>query len=214
MGRRYLALPLVLFVCALLLLAALTAGGAIPSSLAAPLVAAVLAAMLTGGLSLWGIWMNTRYQIERDRIQRLREAYAQLLRAGDKIIEATREVAAYPTGRPFPEPGHTFTVRPLYSPPTQLDLERAKHDPFQVETSVLSQALDLHAEAEATIYLEVGSDSAVLERWTELGSAYDAWRGGLSTTGEDTDALRAKISGALDAMREAAHRELRRLTTG
>jgi hypothetical protein len=213
MSRRYLALPLVLFLCALLLLAALTAGGAIPSTLATPLVAAVLAAMLTGGLSLWGIWMNTRYQIGRDRIERLREAYAQLLRAGDKIVEATREVSAYPMGRPFPGPA-SFTFRELNAPPTQLDIERAKHDPFQVETSVVSQALDLHAEAEATIYLEVGSDSPVLERWTDLVAAYDTWRRSLSDTGEDVDALRGKIPEALDSMREAAHRELRRLTTG
>jgi len=213
MGRRYLALPLVLFLCALLLLATLTLGGAIPSSLATPLVAAVLAAMLTGGLSLWGIWMNTRYQIERDRIERLRAAYAQLLRAGDKIIEATHEVTAYPTGRPFPGPA-TFTVRELHAPPTQFEIERAKHDPYQVEVSVLSHALDLHAEAEATIYLEVGSDSPVLARWTELVDAYDTWRRSLSKTDEDVNALRARISEALGSMREAAHRELRRLTTG
>ncbi len=213
MGRRYLALPLVLFLCALLLLAALTAGGAIPSSLATPLVAAVLAATLTGGLSLWGIWMNTRYQIERDRIERLREAYAQMLRAGDKIVEATNELAAYPGGRPFPEPPQ-LTLGHLHGPPTQLDIERAKHDPYQVETSLVSQALDLHAEAEATIYLEVGSGSAVLECWTELVVVYDKWRRTLSTTGEDVDALRARIPEALSSMREAAHRELRRLTTG
>ena len=79
---------------------------------------------------------------------------------------------------------------------------------------MVSQAVDLHAEAEATIYLEVGSDSPVLERWTDLVAAYDTWRRSLSDTGEDVDALRGKIPEALDSMREAAHRELRRLTTG
>jgi hypothetical protein len=214
MGRRYLALPLVLFLCALLLLAALTAGGAIPSSLATPLVAAVLAAMLTGGLSLWGIWMNTRYQIERERTERLREAYAQLLRAGDKIVEATNELSAYPAGRPFPEPRYVISPSHVHGPPTQLDIDRAKHDPFYVETAAVSQALDLHAEAEATIYLEVGSGSPVLERWTELVDAYETWRRALLTTGEDVDALRARIPETLNALREAAHRELRRLITG
>lgn len=104
MGRRVLVLPLAILLSLALLLAALTAAGGIPISIATPVISGVIAAMLTGGLALLGIWMNIRYQIDRDRIERLRVAYAELLRAGDKVFEALLEVTNFPTGRPFLEP--------------------------------------------------------------------------------------------------------------
>ena len=213
MGRRLLVLPLSLLVSVLVLLAALTAAGGIPISVAIPLISGVVAALLTGGLALTGIWMNVRYQIERDRIERLRQAYVQILRAGDAILEAVKEVSAYPRGRPFPEPPGVVVSGSVFGPPSQLDIERARHDPWQVEDALIRRALDLAADAEATIYLEVGSENTVLETWRYLQIAHDKWREAVSDSDQSSeqDALRKKVSVVFELLRENAHRALKQL---
>lgn len=213
-NRRILALPLGALGALLLLLAAFTAVGGIPQPIATPLISGVVAAMLTGGLALLGIWMNIRYQIDRDRIERLRVAYAQLLRAGDKIFEALLEVTNFPSGRPFPEPAQLVIGGAFGGPPTQLDIERAKYDPFHIETSLVSDALDLRAQAEATIYLDEGTESRVLYASSQLAQAYDEWRRALadkSVAPERREELRLEIPTALIELRDVAHKELKRL---
>jgi hypothetical protein len=212
-NRRVLALPLGVLGALVLLLAALTAVGGIPQSIATPLIAGVVAAMLTGGLALLGIWMNIRYQIDRDRIERLRVAYAQLLRAGDKVFEALLEVSNFPNGHPFPEPAQ-LVINAAWGPPSQLDIERAKHNPFHIESSLVSEALDLRAQAEATIYLDEGDESRVLYASTQLTQAYDRWRHSLtdeSVIPERRHELRLEVPTALVELREVAHKELKRL---
>jgi hypothetical protein len=178
-------------------------------------ISGVVAAMLTGGLALLGIWMNIRYQIDRDRIERLRVAYAQLLRAGDKVFEALLEVSNFPNGRPFPEPAQ-FVISTSYGPPTQVDMDRAKHNPFRVETALLSEALDLRAQAEATIYLDEGDESQVLYASTQLAQAYDEWRNSVMDEAMDPEKrgdLRRAVPVALVNLRDVAHKELKRLAS-
>jgi hypothetical protein len=214
MSRRVLALPLAVLVAILLLLAALTTTGGIPQTLAVPLISGVVAAMLTGGLALLGIWINIRYQIDRDRLERLRVAYSQLLRASDKVFEAMLEVTNFPNGRPFPEPGG-ISISPAFRPPTQLDIERAKHDPFQIESALLSQALDLRAQAEATIYLDEGDASRVLYESSRLAQCYDEWRNSVrdeKVTPDEQERLRLEVPVQLIQLRDVAHAELKRLS--
>lgn len=156
MGRRYLALPLAVLLAVLALLAALTAAGGIPVSIATPLISAVVAAVLTGGLGLLGIWMTIRYQIERDRLDRLRDSYAKLLRAGVHITEAVNEVTEFPQGRPYPA-ATTNTFMSSVSAAEQDARDRARYDPMHAETAIVDRAFDLFAEAESTIFLEEGA---------------------------------------------------------
>src|SRR6266851_9603096 len=164
MGRRYLALPLGILLAVLALLAALTAAGGIPVSIATPLISAVVAAVLTGGLGLLGIWMTIRYQVEHDRLERLRDGYAKLLRAGVHINEAVNEVTEFPQGRPYPAVAQDPFLSSV-SAREQDARDRARYDPMHVETAIVDRAFDLFADAESTIFLEEGPASPVLEAW-------------------------------------------------
>jgi hypothetical protein len=215
-GRRYLALPLGILLAVLALLAALTAAGGIPVSIATPLISAVVAAVLTGGLGLLGIWMSIRYQIEHDRLDRLRDGYAKLLRAGVHIGEAITEVIEYPQGRPYP--AVPIQAVSTVSAREEDARERARYDPMHVETAIVNRAFDLFAEAESAIFLEEGPDSPVLEAWATVADAYNKFRVIASEVGLADDAAvlsrRQELLAALDKLRLAAHVDLRKLATG
>lgn len=99
--------------------------------------------------------------------------------------------------------------------PTQLDIDRANYNPFHVESSLLAAALDLRAQAEASIYLDEGDESRVLYASTQLAQAYDEWRSSLNdetVNVEKREELRLEVPVALVNLRDVTHQELRRLT--
>jgi hypothetical protein len=208
MGRRVLVLPLAILLSLALLLAALTAAGGIPTSIATPVISGVVAAMLTGGLALLGIWMNVRYQIDRDRVTLLRDSYAKLLRASVKVRETHSEMLLFPQGRPYPGPipitASSEAWRDFY-----------KHEPREVEHALIDAAMDLFTEAETVIYLEQGAESPVLKAWEELATAFELWRGAvLIDDSEKAKKLQGGLQNALLELRQTAHNDLKKLARG
>lgn len=212
MNRRLLILPLLALITVLLLLAVATAAGAVPNSLVTPLISGMVAAFLTGGLGLWGIWMNLTHQIERDRLDRIRDAYAKLLRAVHLHVQAAGEAMLYPKGRAFPEPYGISVSGAYMATMDPLVKERAQYNPYSVEESLLEQAKDLAIEAESAIYLEEGSRSAVLKAFGRVEVSYDELRKSLS---EEDEAVTTKRRNAFDKavedLREAARIRLTKI---
>ncbi len=209
MSRRVLVIPLGILVALALLLAALTAAGGIPTSIATPLISGVVAAMLTGGLALTGIWMNIRYQIDRDRIALLRDAYTKLLRAGVKVRDAHGEMRLFPKGRPYRAPFGFSAGMPMSE---QAQRDWANFNPREVEERLTEEATDLYTEGETVIYLEQGADSPVLQAWTDLADAFEFWRGAiLIEEPERAKTLEPRLQTAMIELRRVAHHDLKQL---
>ncbi len=211
MRRRVLVLPLVALILALLIVLSLVLSGGVPGSLLAPLASGIVAAFLTGGLGLWGIWMNLNHQIERDRLDRIRAAYAKMLQAAHRITQAADEATWYPQGRAFPGPD-SLQLHYMAS----LDVlvkERAQFNPYHVEEALLDEARDLAIEAESAIFLEEGAGSAVISRWGVVEWAHGEFRKALSgTDAAATTEQRTSFLEAVDRLRDEAHGRLKRLT--
>jgi hypothetical protein len=212
MNRRLLILPLLALIAVLLLLAVAIAAGGVPNSLVTPLISGMVAALLTGGLGLWGMWMNLTHQIERDRLDRIRDAYAKLLRSAHLHVQAAGEAMLYPNGRPFPEP-YGFSAGGAYMPTMDpLVKERAQYNPYSVEESLLEQGKDLAIEAESAIYLEEGSKSGVLSAFGRVEVSYDELRKSLAENNEAvTTELHKAFDKSVEDLREAARIRLNKI---
>lgn len=209
MGPRVLVIPLGILLAVFALVVALTALGAIQTTIATPLISAFGAATLTGAVALWGIWMNIRHQIDHDRVALLRAAYTKLLRAGVKVRDAHGEMRLFPKGRPYRGP-LTFSAVGGMSEEAQRDW--AKYNPREVEERLAEEAMDLFTEAETVIYLEQGAESPVLRAWTELADSFEFWRGAILI--EDPDkakALEPRLQATMIELRRVAHHDLKQL---
>jgi hypothetical protein len=207
-SRRVLTLPLSLLVAVAFLLAALTFAGGIPSSISVPLIAGVVASLLTGGLTLLGIWMNIRYQIDRDRLDRLREAFGKLLKASVKAREAAEEVARFPKGRPHPSLGIIGSA--TMTAADQIAL--GSFEPHAEEEALIEAATDLFTEAEVVIDLELGPNAAVLRVWKDLAEAFEQWRSAVyAEDAERAQAVRSRLQSKIIELRDVARAELSRL---
>ncbi len=168
------------------------------------LLSAVVAAVLSSSLGLYGVWLNLSHQTQRDRFDRLLEAYGKLLLAGDKVRAAATDLLLYPRGRPSPYISATgVTIGPL--PP-----EARTWNPHHVSDALFDDAQQLEAEAE--IFLEEGEDSEVLRAWAAVDKALGELPPALAA--KDSRPLtdrRQDVIDAVETLRDVAHRRLKSL---
>ena len=133
----------------------------------------LLVAVITPLATMWGVNRQMRSQADRDAVQRnvvrqearelrLREAYAKVLTAADRLSSAIYELSWYPKGRPWTQEVTVVTTGVTlgnYVPPKQ-HVDKADGDYSRVN-ELINEAQTLISEATIDIGMEHDRDTCL-----------------------------------------------------
>jgi hypothetical protein len=173
------------------------------------LIGAVVAAILTSGVGLSGVWVNLIHETAKARHDRLLQAFGKLLLACDRSRALVDELRRFPNGRPNPFLPETISN----ASPRPMIVEERSWDPYHVANAAAAEMDRLGAEAEATIILEEGESSAVLAAWRTVCARTREFQS-IVFDEDRWDTLiehHERVLEALGTLREVAYRDLKRL---
>jgi hypothetical protein len=162
-------------------------------ALGAGVVTALLASTLAAGTTSGAVYITLRHQAKQAEVDRLRIAYRQLIRAGNRMVYAVKELAFFPKGHLIP---------PGTEPP-------AGYDPLAEAKHLLEEAHNLVVEAEVTLSLEEAAEETVYDAFEATETAY--WEFIVAHRQENRSLMeetRAELSKAIEALASAARQHL------